>query len=112
MSTEDPHHIARLVGARTGDVLDLGDHRTFLILSPSEIASDFLLVEAEVDPGGGPPRHLHSREDETFIIRAGRFAIQVGHETMEAGLGDTLFGALFRRQRFMALCQAAFKGSF
>ena len=91
MNAKHTHRLPRFVAARTGHVLNLGDHRAYFILSASQIANDFLLVEAEVDPGGGPPRHLHTREDETFIIQAGRFAIRVGEETVEAGPGDSLF---------------------
>ena len=84
-------HIPRFVAARIGQVLDLGDHRIYIVLSASEMASDIVIAEVEVDPGGGPPRHLHTREDEIFLIQAGRFAFQIGDEAMEAGPGDSLF---------------------
>ena len=31
------------------------------------------VVGVAVPPGGGPPAHRHSREDEVFVIRAGRY---------------------------------------
>jgi mannose-6-phosphate isomerase-like protein (cupin superfamily) len=40
---------------------------------------------------GGPPMHVHHREDEVFRVVEGRFRMQVGDEAFEAGPGDTLF---------------------
>ena len=60
----EPTHIPRFVAARTGQVLDFGDHRVYIKLSASEMASDIVITGVEVDPGGGPPRHLHTWEDE------------------------------------------------
>lgn len=42
-------------------------------------------------PGGGPPLHVHHREDEFFRIANGHFRLRVGEETFEAGPGDTFF---------------------
>ena len=50
-----------------------------------------MLVETQADPQGGVPPHIHTREDETFYILEGRFAIQVGEQTVEVGPGDTVF---------------------
>ena len=35
--------------------------------------------------------HIHSREEETFYVLAGRFQIQVGDQVAELGPGDTAF---------------------
>lgn len=43
--------------------------------------------EAIVPPGGGPPLHVHSREDESFYVLEGEVVFQVGdvRETAAAG---------------------------
>jgi uncharacterized cupin superfamily protein len=41
-----------------------------------------------VPPGGGPPPHIHSREDETFYLLEGEIEFLLGEETILAGPGD------------------------
>jgi mannose-6-phosphate isomerase-like protein (cupin superfamily) len=45
-------------------------------------------VPAQVD---GPPPHLHTREDESFICLAGRLDVHLGGEDFTLELGDYLF---------------------
>ncbi len=44
-----------------------------------------------VPPGGGPPPHIHHREDESFHILEGTLTIQVGGNTITASAGDFAF---------------------
>jgi quercetin dioxygenase-like cupin family protein len=46
-----------------------------------------VLLENLTAPGGGPPPHVHTREDEFFFVLDGTFEIRVGDElhTLEAG---------------------------
>ncbi|HEX2134895.1 MAG TPA: cupin domain-containing protein [Microvirga sp.] len=48
-------------------------------------------VEATVKPGSGPPKHVHSREDEIFYIIEGRFRLWRGEETLDVGEGAVAF---------------------
>lgn len=43
--------------------------------------------EAIVPPGGGPPPHVHSREDEGFYILEGEITFQIGEERAVATAG-------------------------
>jgi len=43
--------------------------------------------EAIVPPGGGPPPHVHSREEEGFYILEGEITLQVGDERLVATAG-------------------------
>jgi quercetin dioxygenase-like cupin family protein len=43
--------------------------------------------EALVPPGGGPPPHVHSREEEGFYILEGEITILVGDKRLVAGPG-------------------------
>ena len=45
------------------------------------------MFEAVVLPGGGPPPHLHTREDETFYVLEGEITFQMGGEKLAAGPG-------------------------
>jgi quercetin dioxygenase-like cupin family protein len=49
------------------------------------------VVESHDSPGGGPPPHIHHREDETFQILEGEYEFTVAGETLRAGPGATLF---------------------
>ena len=44
-------------------------------------------MEAIVPPGGGPPPHVHSREEEGFYILEGEITFQVGEERIVATPG-------------------------
>jgi quercetin dioxygenase-like cupin family protein len=45
-------------------------------------------MEAFVPPGGGPPPHIHRREDETFYLIEGEIEFLLGDEKVTAGPGD------------------------
>ncbi|HTY89113.1 MAG TPA: cupin domain-containing protein [Candidatus Acidoferrum sp.] len=49
------------------------------------------VVELHDLPGGGPPPHIHQREDETFQILEGDYEFTVGGKTILAPPGTTLF---------------------
>jgi quercetin dioxygenase-like cupin family protein len=50
----------------------------------------FTLGEALVRPGGEPPIHVHSREDETFYVLEGEITFLRGHERIAARAGDAV----------------------
>jgi len=49
------------------------------------------VVESHDVPGGGPPPHIHRREDETFQILEGEYEWTVGEKTFIAQKGTTIF---------------------
>jgi quercetin dioxygenase-like cupin family protein len=49
------------------------------------------VVESHDVPGGGPPPHIHRREDETFQVLEGEYEWTVGGKTFVAGKGATIF---------------------
>ncbi len=46
--------------------------------------------EEIVEPGWGPPPHIHHREDEVFCMLEGRVRFRCGEEEFEAGPGATV----------------------
>lgn len=49
------------------------------------------VVESQDFSGGGPPPHVHHREDETFQILEGEYEFFIAGQKFMAGPGDALF---------------------
>ena len=47
----------------------------------------YAMWEAIVPPGGGPPPHVHSREEEGFFILDGEITFQIGDKRIVATVG-------------------------
>jgi quercetin dioxygenase-like cupin family protein len=64
----------------------VGDTMTFKATGESTGGS-LLLAENLTAPGGGPPPHIHSGEDEFFSVLDGTFEIRIGDELHVVGPG-------------------------
>jgi quercetin dioxygenase-like cupin family protein len=64
-----------------------GDRYTFLVTG-EESGGAYFAMEAFVPPGGGPPPHIHRREDETFYVLEGTCTFRLGDQTVVAAAGD------------------------
>lgn len=64
----------------------LGDLCT-LRASGAQTGGTLCLLESRVPPGGGPPPHVHSREDETFYVLEGEVTFFAPSEPMRATPG-------------------------
>ena len=49
------------------------------------------VVESIDQPGGGPPPHIHHREDETFQVLEGEYEFTCAGKTFTAQKGATIF---------------------
>lgn len=77
--------------ARPGDYTEsfaLGHHR--IIITAAETGRSFGIWEEIVQPGWGPPLHVHYGEDEMFYVLEGQIRIWCGEETFEAAPGATV----------------------
>jgi quercetin dioxygenase-like cupin family protein len=64
----------------------VGDVYRFLATG-KDTTGKYALWEAIVPPGGGPPPHVHSREEEGFYILEGEITFSVGDERIVATAG-------------------------
>jgi quercetin dioxygenase-like cupin family protein len=64
----------------------VGDLDRFLATG-DETDDKYAMFEAIVPPGGGPPPHVHSREEESFLILEGEITIAVGDTRIVATAG-------------------------
>jgi quercetin dioxygenase-like cupin family protein len=81
------HRRAFISPPGTGPVYGvMGD--VYTIRSTGEQTSgNIALVEARVPPGGGPPPHEHSREDESFYVLEGELTFFTREGVYRAGPG-------------------------
>ena len=84
MTEPSPVTIRRPTEGRTIGIV--GDIYRFLATG-EETGGRYAMFEAIVLPGGGPPPHIHRREDETFYVLEGEITFQVGDEKRVAGPG-------------------------
>jgi quercetin dioxygenase-like cupin family protein len=64
----------------------VGDTMTFKATGDST-GGNLVLIENLTAPGGGPPPHIHTREDELFYVLDGTFEIRIGDEVHAVGPG-------------------------
>jgi quercetin dioxygenase-like cupin family protein len=76
-------------------VLKAGEGRTVWVVgdrytiksSGADTSGRFTLIEALVPPGGGPPPHIHSREDEAFYVLEGELLFHADGRSFTAREG-------------------------
>src|SRR3984893_13614855 len=64
----------------------VGDVYRFLATG-DDTNGKYAIWEAIVPPGGGPPPHVHSREEEGFYILDGEITMQIGDQRQVATAG-------------------------
>jgi quercetin dioxygenase-like cupin family protein len=64
----------------------VGDAYRFLATG-AETDGKYALFEAFVAPGGGPPLHVHSREEEGFYVLEGEIVFTINGERVVASAG-------------------------
>src|SRR5262245_58680299 len=64
----------------------VGDVYRFLATG-EDTNGTYALWEALVPPGGGPPPHVHSREEEGFYVLEGEITFRIGDTTHVASAG-------------------------
>src|SRR5271155_1540695 len=58
-----------------------------LLATGDDTNGKYALWEALVPPGGGPPPHVHSREEEGFYVLEGEITLYIGEKRLVVGPG-------------------------
>jgi len=61
------------------------------ILATEDTGGAMSIVDSVSPPMSGPPRHIHHKEDETFVILTGEVELWIDGRTSYAGPGQTAF---------------------
>lgn len=83
----EPLHIPH----RQGRPLNVLGQHIHILASSAETGGGCAFFEDTSPPYGGPPLHIHHREDETFRVLEGRFEFRCGERTFIGEEGDTIF---------------------
>ena len=63
-----------------------------LLATGEQTGGAYVLSEARVLPGGGPPPHIHHREDEAFFVLEGEITFILGDQKVVANPGAFIQG--------------------
>lgn len=61
------------------------------ILTAAQSGGAMSVTDSVSPAGSGPPRHIHHREDEAFVILTGSCEFWLAGETLRKGAGETVF---------------------
>jgi quercetin dioxygenase-like cupin family protein len=86
-TTHTPINIGHSIAAGEGErIWIVGDTMTLKATGEST-GGGLVLLENLTAPGGGPPPHIHTREDEFFYVLDGTFEVRIGDELHALGPG-------------------------
>ncbi len=63
---------------------------TGVVVGKDATASEYVISDRSIAPGGFIPDHYHKWEDQTFHIIEGELEAKVGDQIMKIGPGDTI----------------------
>ena len=76
---------------REGRPISIAGDLAIIKVGSAETEGRYTLFEYIVLPGGGPPPHVHSREDEAFYVLSGEFLFHLEGQNIHAELGSFIY---------------------
>jgi quercetin dioxygenase-like cupin family protein len=78
--------------ARSGDAIWMLNAWMRFVATGADTAGQLAIIEKRSTPGGDPPPHVHTREDELFYVLEGRVSATIdGEAPITAGPGEGVF---------------------
>jgi mannose-6-phosphate isomerase-like protein (cupin superfamily) len=77
--------------SRSGEPRRVFGETIFVKVSSADTTGTFEVVEEITPPQGGPPLHLHKREEEWLYVVEGKFLFQINGQETQASVGDSVF---------------------
>lgn len=69
----------------------LGDSRVSVLLDSESTGGGLTVMSSVLAAGDASPLHVHSHEDEVFLLQSGSALLWVGEDTYEIGAGGVAF---------------------
>ncbi len=86
-TTYAPTNIGHSIAAGEGERIWIVEDTMTLKATGQSTGESLVLLENLTAPGGGPPPHIHTREDEFFYVLDGTFEVRIGDELHALGPG-------------------------
>jgi mannose-6-phosphate isomerase-like protein (cupin superfamily) len=80
-----------VVRCHEGELLEAFGDQARGLISSDLVQGRYSIGEVTSPSLNGPPLHVHDREDETFLIRSGRYEFQIDDARIQASEGDVIF---------------------
>lgn len=78
-------------GSASSAPFDLLGTKMTILVPASQTNDASVTIQDEVPPGGGVPAHVHTREDEVFVVTQGQVRFWRGHDAIDAGPGAVVY---------------------
>src|SRR4051812_21271870 len=62
-----------------------------VLVSPEQTDGSLAIIDITLPKGSEPPRHMHTREDETFYIIDGSVQFEIGDTVIDGKVGQAVF---------------------
>ena len=86
-TTYTPSSTGHTLAADEGERIWIVGDTMSLLATGETTAGRLVLLENLTAPDGGPPPHIHTREDEFFYVLDGTFDIRIGDDVHAVGPG-------------------------
>jgi mannose-6-phosphate isomerase-like protein (cupin superfamily) len=82
----------KIIAAGAGTTIQLlgGDVVTTKIVG-ADTDGSMAIIEYRSAPHGGPPRHVHFREDKVMVVLTGKYRFWIGEKELDADPGTVIF---------------------
>ena len=84
--------VAKYIPPGDGELLWVVGELLTLKVVGTDTSGTFAVLEEITPPQGGPPPHMHSREDETFYVLEGELEFRVSDRPILATAGSVIYG--------------------
>ena len=72
-------------------VISVAGDRVAILLDGAATNQRYTVMEAALPPKSGPPPHVHTREDESFMVLVGEVTFYLGDKTIVLHKAESLF---------------------
>ena len=91
MPPAEPFHVLPADAGRTDAPLNIVGEQTLVKVSTGDSHGQLAFFHLVAPPMSGPPRHVHSREDELFYVLEGELVFELDGARHLVGQGGTVY---------------------